>query len=108
MSDAETPTVGAPAVALPGPHPHKSADFEDWGGINRDEKRSRTITASPAGDADLNASGDANPGPHPHTSEDFKEWGGEHAAGRPTRPDVVRTLQGEVRVLGSDDKAQVV
>lgn len=107
MSDAETPTVGVPALAAPGPHPHQSADFEDWGGINRDERRSKTITASPAGDAVTNAAGDAAPGPHPHTSDDFREWGGEHAAGRPTRRDTVRTLQGEVRVLGGDDEPTV-
>lgn len=108
MSDTETPGIVNPDVAAPGPHPHQSDDFYDWGGITRDERRSQSLSDSPAGDPDAAANGLAAPGPHPHTSADFSLWAGEAGHGRPTVADTVTTLQGPVKVLGTETEEATV
>lgn len=59
MSDTENqPAAPADNVALPGPHPHESADFADWRGV--DETGVKTPATVPTVD-DVETAADAQP-----------------------------------------------
>ena len=97
-----TPTVDGSDLALPGPHPHTSADFEDWGGIGLDERRTKVVD-EPVGElVNPDRRNVALPGPHVHESADFGIWGGHDGTSHPTPREVVPTSAGPVRVYGAE------
>lgn len=79
-----------PGTALPGPHPHDSADFAAWQGCDATGVSTARTTADDTHESPAATPTDApdptvpEPGPHPHDSADFDDWNGIGLRGRAT------------------------
>lgn len=80
------PAVDGSAIALPGPHPHTSADVEDWAGRVAERDGHGVPAGGLAAATTGTGTAQALSGPHPHESADFKEWAGQDETGDRTPP----------------------